>query len=346
MSAPETLPVAVVGVGRMGGHHVRHYAGLEGAGLVAVVDGDEARAASVAAEYGCRAFPSVEALLEGAPEVRAVSVATPTVAHRPAAETLLKAGVACLIEKPLAPSAEDGRAIAALAEERGLVVAVGHTERFNPVVRAMADLDLSPRFVETHRVSPMTFRSIDVGVVFDLMIHDLDIVLALADSPLVSVSAVGVNVLGAHEDVCNARLEFASGCVATLTVSRLALKTERKLRVFADDAYVTADYGNRNGLVLTAQDNREKLREVAARMAAGEDLTSLDWSNVVTAKPLELVEEDPLRAELAEFLEAVRGNGRPRVDAHAGCAAVEAAERVVAAMGERLAGGGSGSWGG
>jgi len=107
----------------------------------------------------------------------------------------------------------------------------------------------------------------------------------------VSVSAVGVNVLGAHEDVCNARLEFASGCVATLTVSRLALKTERKLRVFADDAYVTADYGNRNGLVLTAQDNREKLREVAARMAAGEDLTSLDWSNVVTAKPLELVED-------------------------------------------------------
>ena len=341
----ETLPVAVIGVGRMGGHHVRHYAGLEGADLVAVVDGDEARAASVAQEYGCRAFPSVEALLAGAPEVRAVSVATPTIAHRPAAETLLRAGVACLIEKPLAQSAEDARAISALADEKGVVVAVGHTERFNPVVRAMAEMNLAPRFIETHRVSPMTFRSIDVGVVFDLMIHDLDIVLALANSPLVGVSAVGVNLLGSHEDVCNARLEFENGCVATLTTSRLALKTERKLRVFAADAYVSADYGNRTGIVLTAKDNADRMREIAMRMAAGEDLTGMDWSDVVKARQLELVEEDPLRAELSEFLNAVRGEGKPRVDAHAGCAAVEAAERVVTAMGERL-GSGGGPWGG
>tara|TARA_R110002074_G_scaffold10537_3_gene39946 strand:- start:11 stop:769 length:759 start_codon:yes stop_codon:yes gene_type:complete len=250
-----------------------------------------------------------------------------------------------LIEKPLAQSAEDARAISALADEKSVVVAVGHTERFNPVVRAMAEMNLAPRFIETHRVSPMTFRSIDVGVVFDLMIHDLDIVLALANSPLVGVSAVGVNLLGSHEDVCNARLEFESGCVATLTTSRLALKTERKLRVFAADAYVSADYGNRTGIVLTAKDNADRMREIAMRMAAGEDLTGMDWSDVVKARQLELVEEDPLRAELSEFLNAVRGEGKPRVDAHAGCAAVEAAERVVTAMGERL-GSGGGPWGG
>ena len=335
------LDVAVVGVGRMGKHHARTYAKLAGARLVAVVDGDLERAETVADEFGCAAYDSIDPLLEKHPSLKAVTVAVPTRYHAAVAEPLLRRGIACLVEKPLAPSLREARLLADTASECRTILQVGHTERFNPAVRSVAAMNLLPRFMEIDRVSPLTFRSLDVGVVMDMMIHDLDIVLTLAQSPIRSVDAVGVAVLGQHEDVANARITFESGCVANIKTSRLALKTERKLRLFSETAYVSLDYQKRTGIVIRKSQNEAAIARVREQLEAGVDLSQLDYSAVVQVDQLTMdlppsdPRNDPLTAELESFLEAVRTGAAPVVDAAAGYAAVEAAERVVQAMQER-----------
>ncbi len=332
----EPMPVAVIGIGRMGMHHVRTYRKLPTAKLAAVVDAYAELAMDVAEEFGCHGYGTVEEMLQVHPEVRAVSVATPTRHHPEAARPLLEAGIACLVEKPLAATATEARELVALAQARHVVLQVGHTERFNPAVRAVAAMEVTPRFMEVRRVSPMTFRSLDVGVVMDLMIHDLDIVLMLAKSPLTRVDAVGINVLGRHEDVANARLVFASGCVADITASRLALKTERKMRLFSEDAYVSLDYQSRGGVIIRKSANQEALDDARQRLAGGGDLSDLDYKKLVHVEELTMDlpegEQDPLTAELGSFVGAVATGAKPAVDGEAGSAAVEAAERVVAAI--------------
>lgn len=328
--------VAVVGVGRMGRHHARIYRQIPEANLVAVVDTDIDRAATVADEYGCAAFDSVEALLEKHPALQAASVAVPTKYHVAAAQPLLERRIACLVEKPLASTVEDARRLADLATRHHAVLQVGHTERFNPAVRAVAAMNITPRFMEVDRVSPMTFRSLDVSVVMDMMIHDLDIVLMLAASPIVRVEATGVAVLGSHADVANARLAFGSGCVANLTASRLAFKTERKLRIFSETAYVSLDYQKRGGVVIRIGDNSDALADVRAQLEAGRDLSELDYSSLVNIDELTMDlppgQDDPLTAELSSFLESARTGSAPAVDAAAGYAAVVAAEQVLSAI--------------
>ena len=331
----KAIRVAVIGVGRMGRHHVRTYRNLPQANLVAVVDADAQRAAAVADEFGCAALADVEELLARFPEVQAVTVAVPTVHHAAVAAPLLQRGIACLVEKPLAPTVEEAQRLATMAHDHGAIVQVGHTERFNPAVRAVAAMNITPRFIEVDRISSMTFRSLDVGVVMDMMIHDLDIVLMLARSPLVKVDAAGVAVLGQHEDVANARLVFASGCVANLTASRLAMKTERKLRLFSEEAYVSLDYQKRTGLVLRKSDNAQALDRVRRQIVAGADLSDLEYADLVHIHELTMDEADQgdaLTAELSSFLNAVRDHCRPDVDAQAGSDAVEAAMRVVEAI--------------
>ncbi len=331
-----TIDVAVIGVGQMGKHHARTYAKLEGANLLAVVDIDADRAATVADEYGCAFYSDTAALLSAQPQLRAVSVAVPTVQHQAVATPLLERRIACLVEKPLAPTVRQAKALANAADRCKAILQVGHTERFNPAVRAVAAMNVPARFIEVDRVSPMTFRSLDVGVVMDMMIHDLDIVLMLADSQLRRVDATGVAVLGEHEDVANTRLVFASGCVANLTASRLALKTERMLRLFSEQCYVTLDYQKRSGLVIRQSENAVALRHVRQQIAAGADLTDLDYSDLIHVEQLTMDlppgEEDPLTAELTNFLDTVRTGRPPTVDAAAGYAAVDAAERVLQAI--------------
>lgn len=335
-SADSPAAVAVIGVGRMGRHHARIYHELPQARLVAVVDPDEDHAEEIADAYGCEPLARVEALLERHPQIEAVSIATPTRHHLATARPLLERGVACLVEKPLAPTPEEAQQLVDLAHEHGAALQAGHTERFNPAVRAVAAMDITPRFIEVHRISPMTFRSLDVGVVMDMMIHDLDIALMLANAPIRNVQAAGVAVLGDQEDVANARIEFATGCVANLTASRLALKVERKLRLFSESAYVSLDYQNRNGIVIRSADNADALTEVRRQLAEGKDLSDLDYSSLVNVSELSMDlpdgEADPLTAELKSFIEAARTGGTPVVDATAGRAAVDAAERVVAAI--------------
>lgn len=330
------IPVAVVGVGRMGRHHARIYDNLPGVQLVAVVDADLERAGTVADEWSCQAYADTWQLLEHHPDVKAASIAVPTAHHHSATTPLLTRRIACLVEKPLAPTVREAKALAGTAAEHGAILQVGHTERFNPAVRAIAAMDITPRFVEVERISPMTFRSLDVGVVMDMMIHDLDIVLMLVGTPLQRVDATGIAVLGSHEDVANARLVFENGCVANLTSSRLALKTQRKLRVFCEDAYVSLDYQKRDGLVIRRSGNADALRMVREQIASGADLSELDYQELVHVEKLIMDmpddEQDPLTAQLASFIDAVRSGRPPAVDARAGYAAVEASERIIEAI--------------
>jgi len=330
----------------MGRHHARVYSEIPGCELVGVVDANEAQRNDIAKQRGCPGFATEEQLLEAG--VDAISIAVPTTAHLKVARPFLEAGVACLIEKPLAPNAEESRELARLADEHGACLQVGHIERFNPVVRALRaerrrDTDqglapsIAPRFLEIHRVSPMTFRSVDVSVVFDMMIHDLDLVLMLmGGAEPVEVQASGVAVLTEHADICNARLVFdrpEGRCVATITASRLAMKTERKARLIAPDAYVSVDYAKKAGVIIRKRANAETLREVRQRLREGADLTSLNYMDLVAVEQLEIDDAEPLRMQIESFVGAIRTGDRPEVDADAGFAAVRTAERIIEAVG-------------
>ena len=318
----------------MGRLHARVYSQMPQVKLVGAYDANPDAAASAADEYKCRAFSDLDDLL---PRVKAVSIAAPTKFHADVAEKCIGRGIACLVEKPLAKDVAEGRRIADAARRHGVTVQVGHIERFNPAVRAMRTLKVAPRFIESIRISPMTFRSIDVGVVLDMMIHDIDIVLMLAQSPVRDIQAVGVSVIGDHEDICNARLTFENGCVANVTASRLALKTERKLRVFSSEAYVSVDYQKRYGVVVRRTGNLDTIRAAADKIRSGDvqDLSALNYADLVHVEELQISDTEPLRAQLDSFVSAVVNRAPPEVSAADGLAAVETAMRIVEAMGKQ-----------
>jgi predicted dehydrogenase len=325
----DAIPVAVVGTGHMGRHHARIYHELPEAELIGVVDRNAQRAADIAAQYKTKAFDSLDGILG---KVQAVTIAVPTVDHVATAGPLLESGAAVLIEKPIAPDSASAKSLLELAGKRNTIIQVGHTERFNPVVRAMSRMNVTPRFIETHRISPFTFRSADISVVMDMMIHDIDIVLSLARVRPVHVDACGVSVLARSEDIANARVRFEGGCVANLTASRLALKTERKIRVFSEQAYLSLDYQKKSGIAIKKDANLDLLK--LARERKAEDLAQLagtDFGSMVKVEPLEIDDIEPLRAELQSFLRAVRTGGPPEVSAEDGIAALELAEQIVAA---------------
>ncbi|HOA72444.1 MAG TPA: Gfo/Idh/MocA family oxidoreductase [Phycisphaerae bacterium] len=328
MSKP--IPVAVVGTGHMGRHHVRVYHEMPETQLVGIVDLDLKRAQELADTYQTQAYDSIEPLLG---KVQAVSVAVPTMAHLQVARPFIETGAAVLIEKPLAPDSETGRLLHRLAREHNALLQVGHTERFNPVVRALHRMEVAPKFIETHRISPFTFRSADIGVVMDMMIHDIDVVLSLVRAKPVQVEAVGVRVLARHEDVANAWVTFDNGCVANLTASRLALKTERKIRVFSEEAYLSLDYQKKNGIAVKKDANLDLLK--LAREHDAKDLSQLagvDFSQMVKVEPLQVDDVEPLRAELQSFITALQSGRPPEVSAEDGVAAIELAEQIVAAL--------------
>jgi predicted dehydrogenase len=319
----------------MGRHHARVYAQADNVELVGVVDSNPQTRQDVVDEWGGRAFETVDDLI-GA-NVDAVSIATPTVNHRAAAEQLLQEQVACLIEKPLAPDVQEARAIAETADRTGTVLQVGHIVRYDPLMKAITDIDgLRPKFLEVDRISPMTFRSIDVGVVLDMMIHDLDVLLMLVGAEPEEIHANAVSVLGDVEDVCNARLIFppdetGERCVANVTASRLALKTERKLRVICEGCYVSADFVKRSGTVVRKHANEQQLEEVRRLIREGEDLSDIDYLELVEVEDLMIDEGEPLKLQIGDFLASVRNGKRPEVDARAGFSAVRTAERIVEA---------------
>lgn len=304
------LRVAVVGVGHLGQHHARLFASMDGVELVGVVDTRPGRADEVAAKYGVRGFASPADL---APDsIEAVTIAVPTVSHVDVALPFIDRGVSVLVEKPLASSLADADRLLAGAARRGVVLAVGHTERFNPAVVTALPLVSSPRFIEVHRLGTFPERSLDIDVIYDLMIHDLDLLLTAVKSEVVSIEAVGVNVLTPRTDIANARLRFASGCIANVTASRISRDKVRKVRFFQRESYVSIDYASQEAEVyrLVAQNGRPGIQ----------------------GGKLDVQRDEPLRAELADFVEAVRHRREPGVSGRAGRAALELATRVAEAM--------------
>jgi predicted dehydrogenase len=324
--------VGVVGVGAFGHNHARVYRDLQrdpslNVKFVGVVDADMLRAKSVASEFGTQAFASVAELV--ATGVDAVSVAVPTVAHLPIARALMEAGVDVLIEKPLASTLAEADELQAIALQLNRTVQVGHLERFNPAVRATLPLLTKPMFFEVHRLSVFTPRSLDVDVVLDLMIHDLDIVLTMAKSPVKEIRAVGLPILSKKVDIANVRLEFESGCVANFTASRVSTERVRKVRFFQPRQYVSLDFSRQDVLVLTVDDPAGAGAVVDPFNPAS--VAASAFPGITPFKPT-IQQQEPLRAELTSFLRAVRERNTPVVSLEQGCAALAVALQIVEAI--------------
>jgi len=299
------IRVGVAGVGHMGKEHARIYAELAEAELVGVHDSDPETARKIAAKCKTRAFASLDEMVEA---VEAASIVTPTTTHLAIAEPFLKKGKHVLVEKPIAMDTAEARKLVELADQHGAKLAVGHVERFNPVLAALEERLGRPRFIEAHRLSPYPGRSTDIGVVMDLMIHDLEIILHLVRSPVISVDAVGVPVLSKGEDIANARIRFANGCVANLTTSRISPEKLRKIRVFQDDAYLSLDYMKQEGEIYKRLDGK------------------------ITRDKIPVMKGEPLKNQLAEFLQNVREGTDPRVGGSHGFEALKLASQICGQM--------------
>jgi len=306
VSEARKIRVAVVGVGDFGQNHVRVFRELEGAELVGVVDTDGKRAQQVAEEFSTMVLPGIETL---AGRVDAVSVAVPTVEHSRVGCRLMEQGIDVLVEKPMAASVAEADALIAHAKKQRRVLQVGHLERFNPAVAAVEKVVNRPLFFEVHRLGVFSPRSLDIDVVYDVMIHDLDILLALVDAPVSDLKAVGIPVLSDKVDIAHARIEFESGTVANVTASRVSTERVRKMRFFQAHEYISLDY--------TRQD--------ALRVRVTEPGPQPQFA----FEKLPTQPEEPLRAELRSFLECVRTRSKPRVDGEAGRCALELAGRVM-----------------
>jgi predicted dehydrogenase len=305
----EAVRVAVVGVGHLGRHHARILSSMEGTRLVAVVDTRADRAAEIAAASSTRGLTDFRAILG---DVDAVVVAVPTELHREVAVPFLERGIPVLVEKPLSRSVDDADGMIAAGRAGQATLAVGHTERHNPAVEVAMRLVTSPRFIEVHRLSAFPDRSLDIDVVFDLMIHDLDIILAMVRSEITSIEAVGVPVLTPKYDIANVRLRFSSGCIANITASRISRDRVRKIRFFQPDSYLSVD---------CASQEVEAWRLVRREPRPG-----------IEGGPIPVQHDEPLRRELADFVRAVRDGVPPLVDGEAGRRALVLASEIAERM--------------
>lgn len=301
------IRVAVVGAGQFGRNHVRVWRELEGVELAGVVDTDAERARQVAAEFGTQVIPDIEAL--AAAGVQAVSLAVPTKEHARIGCPLLDAGLDVLVEKPMAASIEEADQLIASAQRSGCILQIGHVERFNPAVAAAQRIVSRPMFFEVHRLGIFTPRSLDIDVVYDVMIHDLDILLALVDAPVTDLKAVGIPVITDKVDIAHARLEFSTGTVANVTASRVSTERIRKMRFFQEHEYISLDFARQDALRI--------------RVQPGSPQPGIGFEKLVTTP------EEPLHAELRAFAESVRTRKQPVVDGAAGRRALALADRVM-----------------
>jgi predicted dehydrogenase len=325
--------VVVCGAGVFGLNHLRIYRTLQQSGLpvklTAIVEADILRAAALEQEWGVPVYNSINACLSdrenGKLQIDAASVSVPTIHHFQIVSALLSAGIDVLIEKPISASLEEAEQLISLAKNRQRILQVGHLERFNPAIMAIRDLLNGPMFFEAHRLSVFSPRSLDVDVVLDLMIHDLDIVLTLAQSPVSQVHAVGLPILSPKVDIANVRVEFESGCVANFTASRVSTERVRKLRFFQPHQYVSVDYARQDLLLIN----------VAARTGDGPSMEAIS-AGLSMQKP-QITQGEPLRLEIESFLECVRRRSQPVVSGEDGHAALELALRINTAIAEHSA---------
>ncbi len=335
MSAANPIRVAVIGVGDFGRNHARVWRNLDGAKLVAVVDTNQDRAHKVAAEFGTETIADI-ASLKGRAD--AVSVAVPTIEHAKIGCQLLEQGIDVLVEKPIAASLEEADALISAARRNNRILQAGHLERFNPAVVAAEKVVTRPLFFEVHRLGVFSPRSLDVDVIYDLMIHDLDILLALLDSPVTDIRSVGIPVITDKVDIAHARLEFASGAVANLTASRVSTEKVRKMRFFQEHEYISLDFTRQDALrIRVAANNGAGAAPQGnpfdpANLNGGLDSGSPTNDPRVNFERLPTTPEEPLRAELRAFLDSVKTRRQPLVDGPAARRALELADRVMAGI--------------
>jgi predicted dehydrogenase len=330
------VKVAVLGTGSLGQNHVRIYAELAAAGLVeftGVFDANADAARKIAARHNARVFNSIA---EAAAASDALNIVTPTTTHFEIAKQLLLQGKHVLVEKPMTDNTAQAAELIQIAQQKNCVLQVGHVERFNPVFNYLETAAPEPRFIETHRLSPYPARSTDVGVVLDLMIHDLDIVLAFVKSPVTSVDAVGIPVLSRSEDIANARLRFANGCVANLTVSRVSPERMRKIRVFSGGAtpsYISLDYRAQEGFIYRiARDDEwvsSKLRKLFALADSSVTVVSEFAGKKVVREPVPIAKDEPLKLELQSFVDCVREKQTPVVSGESAKRALDLAFEIT-----------------
>ncbi len=327
--ASAALRVGVIGVGAMGKNHARIFSDLPHAKLAAVLDERTDAAAEIAARYGARAAETFE---EFADAVDAATLATPTATHFDFARRLLDRGKHVLVEKPFTETPEQARALCDLAQRRALVLQVGHIERFNPVLPALEARLTRPRFIEATRLSPYPGRSLDVGVVIDVMIHDIEIILHLVRSPWVQLDAVGVKVLSKREDIANVRLRFENGCVANITASRISQDKLRKIRLFQEDAYLSLDYQNQSGYLLRLAREDERENSLLGKLlgAATDTTVVTEFAGKrIVREPVAVEKGEPLRRELADFVDCARAGAQPKVGGREATAALELALEIT-----------------
>ncbi|WP_435007221.1 Gfo/Idh/MocA family oxidoreductase [Tundrisphaera lichenicola] len=325
------IKVGVVGVGHLGRHHARILAGLPDVELVGVVDSRPEQGRAVAEACRTSYFSDYRDLLD---LVDAVSVAVPTIAHREVAGAFLERAIPTLVEKPLATTRIEAEQLVELADRHSTLLQVGHIERFNPALSTLDGLAFRPKYIAAERLGTYTFRSTDIGVVLDLMIHDIDLILSMVEAPVKSVAAVGVSVFGKHEDVANARIEFEDGCVANLTASRASFQAVRKMRLFGPEGYVTLDFATRQGTIVRPSD----------RLRRGEiDLEGLDLSQPAAVKErifgkilrvdqVQSEGREPLALELEDFVQAIRTGSRPKVTGADALRSIQLADLILQSL--------------
>jgi predicted dehydrogenase len=318
----DTVRIGVVGVGHLGRFHAQNYGRIPEARLIGVTDTDAARRQTVAQEFSCEAFADPSGLFD---QVDAVSIAVPTDRHFEIARAALEAGKHVLIEKPITQTVEEADRLIDLAESKNLIIHVGHVERFNPAMTVLSGTKLDPQFMESHRLAPFNPRGTEVAVVLDLMIHDIDIALALARSPVASVDASGVAVVSDTIDIANARIRFENDCVANLTASRISQKKMRKLRLFQRDAYISIDFLAK----------KTHIYELATASTGGIPLGEIgagEHKRMVFMSQPDIPEQNALETELAVFIRSIRGESAPAVTGRAGRDALEVAIRILNQM--------------
>lgn len=329
------LKVAVVGVGHLGKEHARVYAELPGVELIGVVDIQRKQAEKIAQQYNTQCFTNHREIID---KVAAVSIAVPTKSHYIIAKEFLKHGVHVMIEKPMTGTVLEARELIGISKANRLVLQVGYIERFNPAIAAIKKLSINPRFIECHRLSPFTFRSADIGVVLDLMIHDLDIILHITGSKVKKFDAVGVNVISDKEDIANVRIQFQNGCVANVTASRVSLASMRKMRLFSQDSYISIDYQKKDALIYkkSPELTLKALNISEMDVSTIADLKSYVFGDLLKVEHIKMDDYEPLKKELESFVNCIVEHKEPVVSGEEGLKAIEVANDIFVRDREKI----------
>lgn len=322
------LKVAVVGVGHLGKEHARVYAEMPGVELFGVVDIQRKQAEKVAQQYNTGYFLNYKDIID---KVHAVSIAVPTKSHYAIAKDFLQHGVHVMIEKPMTGTVLEARELIDISKARGLVLQAGYIERFNPAIAAIKRLSVNPKFIECHRLSPFTFRSADIGVVLDLMIHDIDILLYITNSKVKKFDAVGVNVISDKEDIANVRIQFQNGCVANVTASRVSITPMRKIRLFSEDSYISIDYQKKDALIYkkSPELTLKSLNISDTNVSTIADLKSYVFGDLLKIEHIKMDDYEPLKKELESFVDCIVNHKEPVVSGEEGLRAIEVANDIL-----------------